>query len=83
MHMNLVQNIYSKLMDDTSKRIFEKRLLYSISKDPHFIRDIIRELPEGQAFAEEIKKGSDNYLFGAGAWGKELAHIWGGGGKAS
>ncbi len=81
MRVHLAQNIYSKLMDDISKRIFEERLLYSISKDPHFIRNIIRELTEGQNFEKELKKSPNNYIFGAGAWGKELAHIWGGGWK--
>lgn len=76
--VNLVQEIYSRLMDETSKKIFEKRLMYSISREPHFIRDIIEDLPEGKSFVKEMEISSENYLFGAGAWGKELAYIWGG-----
>lgn len=47
MEIEIIRNIYSRLSDDISRDIFEKRLLYSISDDVRYIQNIIVGLPGG------------------------------------
>lgn len=62
MFVNSMQNIWSHFMDDESKFIFEKKLMYSITNDNHYLRELVKHvLPENvfirlQNLISKIKK---------------------------
>lgn len=62
--------IYVRLGDDISKAIFEKRLLYSLTKDYSYIRDIIFCSAVGKRLAQQVQKlisqEKELYVYGAG-----------------
>lgn len=64
------RKIYQHLQDDFSKYIFEKRLLYSATGDERHILDIIAAIPEVQALKALIAQQRNNFIFGAGGYGK-------------
>ena len=61
---------YANLGDELSKRIFEARLMYSLTRDNKYIRRIVDEIPEKERINELIKltqRYSDKLvIYGAG-----------------
>ena len=84
MILDIINSIYEKLEDDSSKMIFEKRLEYSISKKQSLIDDMVCH--EMKRYGEldilnrclkwllnfNVQKIS---IFGAGFAGSQIAHI--------
>lgn len=68
--------IYDSLIDDESKMIFENRIMYSMTKDPAYIINIVKMLNEGRALCEILDNFDGCYVWGAGAWGRELVKIY-------
>lgn len=69
--MNMIHDshkFYSLLSDDISRRIYMFRIMYSISDDKEWIKNIVREVPEGQYFYS-LPKGECDYIFGCGTYG--------------
>lgn len=70
-----IKKINEHLGDDISKKIFAQRLLYSLTLDSDYIRQMVLEMPEGTGFydlLENAKKRSDIVIFGGGVWGRDL-----------
>lgn len=69
--------IYEHMGDSISKEIFGYRVLYTETGDQKWIEKIILMLSEGTAFLKKLTDdmNSKKLIFGAGAWGRELAEI--------
>ena len=71
-----VQIIYSHLLDDDSKFIFRNRLLYSITCDYKYIRDIVLQTEVGkqvfQMLIQAEERGKGIVLDGAGTYGEYI-----------
>ncbi len=78
--MNFIRNcnlVYSHLMDEESRYIFRERLLWSATNDIYHIRNVVNILPEGRSFSEAINKTKSFFIWGVGAWGRDLALVYG------
>lgn len=73
--LNNSQKVYSRLGDDISKRIYERRVLYSLTNDNRFIRDIVKEIPQIEWLRNELDMHNNQprLIFGAGLRGKRIA----------
>lgn len=69
-----VRNVYNRLSDDISKRIYEERILYSLTKDKVHIRNIVSTIPNSQSIINEVL--SCTYIWGAGNWGEIILDWW-------
>lgn len=71
------QTIYTHLEDQVSREIFAYRVLYTETGDEGWIEKLLQMIPEGAEFVKMLREDSDTekVIFGAGAWGKELAEI--------
>lgn len=71
-----VQILYSHLLDDDSKFIFKNRLLYSITCDYKYIRDIVLQTEMGkqvfQMLRQAEERGKGIVLDGAGVYGEYI-----------
>ena len=65
-----IERVYDCLQDDISRFIFEKRLMYSMTGDLRKMHEIIWTLPGIPSLRAKIHERKDNFLFGAGAYGK-------------
>lgn len=75
-----LKKIYAHLEDETSKEIFENRLMYSISGDNKWILKNIRAIDKnlGKEFLETLetaKASGEIVIFGAGVRGRKLYEI--------
>lgn len=78
MTCKVIQEINEHLRDETSKRIFAQRLLFSLTSDSDYVRRMVLEMPEGMKFynlLERAEKESDIVIFGGGVWGQDLYKI--------
>ena len=68
--VHIASAIYEKLADDTSKYLFEKRVMYWLTKDYRYINDMIESLPikkEMDQIIENCKGISERLIvYGAG-----------------
>ena len=71
---HVLSEIYNKLMDDESKRIFKSRLLYSLTGEYREIKNIVYELKEAKEIRQKIQKFGNGkaVLWGTGFWGTAL-----------
>lgn len=74
-------DIYSRMGDSASKKIYMDRIHYSITGDSRYIEQMVdrtvRSSALWQAFCETLKKKAEHsemYIFGAGIWGNILYH---------
>jgi FkbM family methyltransferase len=78
--MKELQEIYGKLGDDASRFIFEKRLLYSVSKDLKFLEEMVSGEMDRYGNCDAMNKlmkwledwEGKIYVFGAGFSGQEI-----------
>lgn len=75
-NLEVIKKIYEKLEDEESKYIFKNRLMYSITSEIEYIKNVIRTNKIGDYFSEFLFN-NEVYLFGAGIWGDEITKIWG------
>lgn len=75
-NLEVIKKIYKKLEDEESKYIFKNRLMYSITSETEYIKNVVRTNEIGKKFSE-ILFNNEVYLFGAGIWGEEITKIWG------
>lgn len=71
--------IYNRMGDDLSEKIYMDRVHYSISKDFHYIEQMVDRTVRGsvpwQTFCRTLKERAEHsamYIFGAGIWGNIL-----------
>lgn len=75
MNIDTLNKIYNAFGDEKSRKIFENRLMYSISGGGiEYLRNIVLQNKKIKDFKDEIKKckTNDMVIFGAGEAGKRL-----------
>lgn len=70
------KDIYDRLGDNISKEIYENRILYSLTRNVKYIRQMVSSNKHAKDFLDVINETNENLLFGLGAWGKRLVRIW-------
>ncbi len=73
---NEIREIYGLLGDDLSREVYENRLLYSLTGDMKFVRNVVCTIPEGKEIYKRLKTGKNIGIFGAGTVGRHLAQIY-------
>lgn len=72
-----IKEIYSLIKDDTSKTVFENRMMYSLTGDMRFIRKAVCTVNIGKKIYERIKKADRPIgIFGAGSAGKHFIQTY-------
>ncbi len=72
------RTIYTHLADDISKGIFCHRTLYSMTGDVDHIQNLVESsIDDSKLITNAFECFGKTYIFGAGTWGKEIAHVWG------
>lgn len=72
-----IKEIYNLLGDNISKSIFENRLMYSLTEDARFIRNVVCTIDPGRKiYADMAANRGKIGIFGAGDVGRHLAHIY-------
>lgn len=67
-----IKTIYEHMSDSESRKIFGNRLLYSLTGNRSYIKNVIQMTKEGKEFCEKITGVQPKVIFGAGIWGKEI-----------
>lgn len=74
-------NIYSRMGDSLSEKIYTDRIHYSITKDARYIEQMVdrtvRSSVQWREFCRVLKERAEHsemYIFGAGIWGNILYH---------
>ena len=75
MDKHKIKVIYDALQDEESRFIFGHRILYSLTQDETYIRDIVNQIPEVQWLRAEIMRSHKNFVFGAGGYGKVVRQL--------
>ena len=67
-----IKIISTSLQDDISMEIFSNRIMFGITGEQGFLRNIIKTSYEGRKFIERLTetKGKPKVIFGAGQWGQ-------------
>lgn len=74
---NQIKEIYESLGDELSKNIFENRLMYSLTDDMRFIRNVVCSIKKGKEFYERLKVNTQiKVIFGVGSVGKRLLRVY-------
>ena len=75
--MEITRKIYNAIADEESKRVFENRVMYSLTKDGKYLMNLIRSVDLyksiRKAFEGETRK---KYIFGAGIRGRYLVDLF-------
>lgn len=77
-NVNSIMEIYKKLADEESKLIFTDRLLFSLTGDWKYMRDILLETGVWNRIYRILnsKKGGQVYIYGAGVSGSRIPLIF-------
>lgn len=68
-----VKNIYNHIANDKSREMYVNRLLFSMTEDEQYIKNVIKMTDEGEAFCEIIQRSCQRkVIFGAGIWGAQI-----------
>jgi len=72
-----IKSIYESLGDEVSKEIFKNRLLYSLSGDSKYIKNIITTTKEGCEIYNILEdRKRKKVIFGAGIWAHEILNAY-------
>lgn len=76
--LNELATISSHLQDDVSRIVFANRLLYSVTEDNGFLRNVCTSIPEGRDFDNWLSEheNMELILFGAGRWGNWIKNTF-------
>lgn len=77
-HVDILSGIYEKLQDLPSKSIFLNRLMFNISNEDVYLREIIKESEWERSFCEILDsfEGKELVIFGAGDYGRRLVRFF-------
>lgn len=77
MDLKKCKEFYSKLGDDTSKELYELRIMYSLTNDNKYMKKMVNTMPPIQKLLQ-IVSNSDKpiFLYGAGIRAKRLVHLF-------
>lgn len=71
--VNQIEKIYNLLQDDLSKCIFENRLMFSLTKDTKYMRNVVYTIDEVREIYDRLKAIKNKIgIFGAGRFGKYI-----------
>lgn len=70
----MLGNVYEKIVDEESRKIFKARLLYSLTGDFIEVRKLIETTGAAKEIRRRIKQAEDKdfVIWGTGFWGKEI-----------
>ncbi len=72
-----IRSIYDHLGDDESRKIFEKRLMYSLTGDRRYITEIVKDTVLYQEVRDILLRDEHRkYIVGAGQWGKIMTDLF-------
>jgi hypothetical protein len=75
--VNQIQTIYNLLGDDISRDIFANRLMYSLTQDVRYIRNVVCTRDIGKTIYGKMKNVEKPLaIFGSGSVGKRLVNIY-------
>lgn len=68
-----IKNIYNHIANEKSREMFTNRLLFSLTEDEKYMKNVIKMTDEGKEFCERIAGSRQKkVIFGAGIWGKQI-----------
>lgn len=69
-----LKNVYDKLQDDESRKIYLARSLYSLTDNKDYMKEIIHDMAPARYLLSELSRHKDKkkVLFGAGTWGNAI-----------
>lgn len=76
---NLIKKINDRLADDFSRYVFQNRIMYSLTDDLSYIRNIIDSSKDGKKFLNTLKQlrnDKEFFIYGAGVNGKRLCGLY-------
>ncbi|MDE6744087.1 MAG: FkbM family methyltransferase [Lachnospiraceae bacterium] len=74
---NQIEKIYHLLQDDLSKYIFENRLMFSLTKDTKFMKNVVYTIKEAREIYDYLKTIKSKIgIFGAGRAGRYLLETY-------
>lgn len=69
----VITKLYKSLGDEESKHIFYNRLMFSLTDDGTYIKNIVRNISAAERFREKLQNiKKEKFLFGAGVWGQRF-----------
>lgn len=72
-----IRELYGLMEDSLSQYIFENRLLYSLTEEMKFIRNVVCTIDQGRKLYGRLKaEGRKKGIFGAGDVGRHLTRVW-------
>lgn len=72
-----VEIIYQKMQDDMSRNIFLNRIMFSLTGNAKFMRQVVLATKIGQSLYIKLKQSNQNiYIYGAGRRGQRLAEMF-------
>ena len=71
-------HVYNRIADEISKKIYINRLLYSMTLDLQYIRNIVTSTQTGRQFEHRLTELSSGpiLIYGAGKRGKQLVELF-------
>lgn len=73
---DVIKNIYDRMGDKLSRRIFTDRLMYSLLDDSLFLEDLVSTTQPGYDFLDKLKRlkkyNEEIIIYGAGVLGRSL-----------
>ena len=64
--LSICNNIYTRIQDEYSKYIFEKRVLYSLTGEERYVKEIVKSIKEYQNMCTYRRAPEGAYIYGAG-----------------
>ena len=64
-----IEQMLEHMGDTYSKKMYENRLLYSITRNSDYIKRIVEMTVEGKQFVDRLQHVDKCFIFGAGTWG--------------
>lgn len=72
-----IKNIYNHIADERSREMYINRLLFTLTEDQKYIKNVIVMTNEGKEFCEKIDGSCQKkVIFGAGIWGKQILNTF-------
>lgn len=71
-----MKQIYEKMQDDISKEIFVNRLLFSMTGDHKYLKNVLMHTNGGKKLHAIIEENEKVYIYGAGIRGKRLVELF-------
>lgn len=71
-----IEEIHSKMLDSVSQDIFSNRLLFSLTGNHKYLRNILLRTAGGKNLYNIFSDNTPKYIYGAGIRGKRLAELF-------